>query len=199
MRECKSCHISIQDNVASCPFCGYDPKTDTISASFKPSAALSKVREKKLQAKETRIGPGVKMFASIGLAVIIFTVFYKHNFNPNEVMSKIKQDLSEVISGVKRPWDKIKTEVGIIIPLDVEENKETKEKTEVFNPSTPLIVQGVVWKGKILQAIINHKVFDIGDTIEGAKIIEISRKGVTVLYKERSYLLPSSVSKYVPD
>jgi hypothetical protein len=199
MRECKSCHILIQDNAASCPFCGYDPKTDAISPSFKPSAALSKAREKKLQAKGTRIGPGVKMFVSIGLVVIIFTVFYKYNFNPNDVISKIKQDWSEVMSEVKQPWDKVKTVAGDIIPLDVEENKKSREKTEDFNPSTLLIVEGVVWKGRMLQAIINHKVFNMGDTIEGAKIIKISKKGVTVLYKERSYLLPSSVSTYWHD
>ncbi|MBM3244118.1 MAG: hypothetical protein FJZ12_04735 [Candidatus Omnitrophica bacterium] len=45
-----------------------------------------------------------------------------------------------------------------------------------------LIVQGVIWDGSPRQAIINNKLVQVGDTIEGADIIEINKEGVTVLF-----------------
>jgi hypothetical protein len=58
-------------------------------------------------------------------------------------------------------------------------------------------VQGVIWGGIMPQAIINNKIVNIGDVIEGAEVIEISKKGVTLLYKKRKYTLPSPASNYM--
>ncbi len=41
-----------------------------------------------------------------------------------------------------------------------------------------LVVQGVIWGGKIPQAIINNKVLAVGDLIEGGKIISIEKSGI---------------------
>ncbi len=206
MKECKCCKASIKEEDAFCPFCGYDPKTDTVSASFRQNAVSSEEGKRKVQTKERRcshgIRPGVKMFAFIGLAVVIFAILYKHNFNLNGVMSEIKQVWDGVMSEVKQAWDKGRIKAGKIIPMEVEKKKESGKETgesETFNPSTPLIVQGVVWGGAMPQAIINNKVFNIGDVIEGAKVIEINKKGVILLYKDRTYLLSLFVSKYKDD
>lgn len=52
-----------------------------------------------------------------------------------------------------------------------------------------LTVQGLVWGGKITQAIINNTVVKQGDTISGAKVITITKEGVTVLFKGKQYKL----------
>ncbi|MFA5198612.1 MAG: hypothetical protein WC432_03600, partial [Candidatus Omnitrophota bacterium] len=43
-----------------------------------------------------------------------------------------------------------------------------------------LQLQGVVWGVKNPQAIINGKVVSVGDLIEGAEIVSIDKKGVTL-------------------
>ena len=115
-------------------------------------------------------------------------------------MSEVKQVWGGVMSKVKQAWDKGRIKADI--PTEVEKKKEPgkeTEESETFNPSTPLIVQGVVWGGIMPQAIINDRVINIGDVIEGAKVIDISKKGVILLYKDRKYLLPSYVSQYKND
>ena len=49
-------------------------------------------------------------------------------------------------------------------------------------PPTPptLQVQGLVWGGSRPQAIINEKVYSVDDTVEGARILSIDRRGITI-------------------
>ena len=52
-----------------------------------------------------------------------------------------------------------------------------------------LSVQGMVW-GKVQpQAIIDNRVMTVGDTIKDAKIVDISKEGVRVLYKGDIFLI----------
>lgn len=75
-----------------------------------------------------------------------------------------------------------------------EEIKKSSE-SEGENVTPPsLRVQGLVWGGKIHQAIIDNKVVKVGDVIEEAEIIEISKDGVTMLYKKRIFKLSSPAS-----
>lgn len=55
-----------------------------------------------------------------------------------------------------------------------------------------LQVQGMVWGGSFPQAIINNKVVRIGDTVEGAQIINITKDSVTVFFGNRQYNLSTS-------
>ena len=41
-------------------------------------------------------------------------------------------------------------------------------------------VEGIIWGGKMPQAIINDKVLAVGDTINGAQILSIDKKGITL-------------------
>jgi len=50
-------------------------------------------------------------------------------------------------------------------------------------PPPALRVRGVLWGGKDAQAIINDKVYRIGDMVAGVKILAIDRRGVTVEYR----------------
>ena len=54
-----------------------------------------------------------------------------------------------------------------------------------------LSVQGIVWGGAFPQAIINNKVVKVGDTIKDARVIDISKDGVTVFLGGRQYNLNS--------
>jgi hypothetical protein len=55
----------------------------------------------------------------------------------------------------------------------------------------PLKVQGIIWGGKFNQAIINNKVVKIGDTVEGARVINIDKHGITVFFEGEQYTLLS--------
>ncbi|MDD4909981.1 MAG: hypothetical protein PHR44_04790 [Candidatus Omnitrophica bacterium] len=52
-------------------------------------------------------------------------------------------------------------------------------------------LQGVIWEGRIPQAIIDNGVFTVGDKINEAEIKSIDREGLTLLYKGQVFLLPS--------
>ncbi len=52
-----------------------------------------------------------------------------------------------------------------------------------------LEVQGIIWGGSFPQAIINHKVVKVGDTLEGVRIIAINQQGVIVFFGSRQYSL----------
>lgn len=52
-------------------------------------------------------------------------------------------------------------------------------------------VQGIIWGAKVPQAIINNKVLTIGDLIDGAEILSIEKKGITVSFNGAVYSLNS--------
>lgn len=43
-----------------------------------------------------------------------------------------------------------------------------------------LKVQGIIWGGKMPQAIINGEVLSVGDVVNGAKILSIDKKGINL-------------------
>ena len=47
-------------------------------------------------------------------------------------------------------------------------------------PPPALRIQGLLWGGAEAQAIINDRVYKVGDLVQGTKILEINRSGVTV-------------------
>ena len=67
-----------------------------------------------------------------------------------------------------------------------EEPKEVpQENTVLAKPQFDLgklSVQGIIWGVKIPQAIINNRVLTIGDLIEGAEILSIEKKGITLSF-----------------
>jgi hypothetical protein len=52
-------------------------------------------------------------------------------------------------------------------------------------------VQGVIWGSQVPQAIINDQVLRVGDLIEGAQIMSIEKKGITVSFNGEAYDLIS--------
>lgn len=55
-------------------------------------------------------------------------------------------------------------------------------------------VQGLVWGQTTPQAIINNKVVSIGDTIDDAKVIDISKEGVRLLYQNDMILIKPQIA-----
>jgi hypothetical protein len=68
-----------------------------------------------------------------------------------------------------------------------EEDVSFQDKDEKIAPD--LVVQGLIWGSSLPQAIINNKVVKVGDVIQGADIIDISKEGVLVLFAGTEYKL----------
>lgn len=58
---------------------------------------------------------------------------------------------------------------------------------EIILPT--FIVTGIVWGKESPRAIIDHQVYKIGDMIKGAKILDISQKGIYMLYEGKEFLV----------
>ena len=63
------------------------------------------------------------------------------------------------------------------------------QKVSTSPPS--LQVQGIIWGADTPQAIINHKVVRIGDSLEGARVTAIDRRGVTLEFQGETIVVHS--------
>jgi len=64
-----------------------------------------------------------------------------------------------------------------------EVQQKQEKKIDLIQPGSDignLKVQGIIWGGRIPQAIINDQVFNVGDTIEGIEILNIDKNGITL-------------------
>ncbi|MCX5700817.1 MAG: hypothetical protein NTZ63_04685 [Candidatus Omnitrophica bacterium] len=72
--------------------------------------------------------------------------------------------------------------------------KDEKSVEQIDAPPLPqFTVQGLIWGGVLPQAIINNKVYKVGDTIEEARITDISREGIKVYFHRHEYTVPAPV------
>ena len=74
---------------------------------------------------------------------------------------------------------------------EAEPEKQIMPEVKLITPPPVLKIEGLVWGGRFPQAIINQKVVKIGDIIEGAQIVDINREGVTFIFNNSQYNLPS--------
>lgn len=72
-----------------------------------------------------------------------------------------------------------------------QENIVVQQTAPVVIPPPSLTVQGIIWGGDISQAIINQKVVKIGDTIEGAKVTDINKDGIKMIFNDQELYLSS--------
>ncbi|MFH1867882.1 MAG: general secretion pathway protein GspB [Candidatus Omnitrophota bacterium] len=56
-------------------------------------------------------------------------------------------------------------------------------------PLPDLKIQGLLWKSDMPQVIVNGQVLKLGDTIEGVKISDIKKEGITVEHGGRSVFI----------
>lgn len=71
--------------------------------------------------------------------------------------------------------------------VKIEKEEKASEITTPTALPPSLTIQGLVWGGSFPQAIINNKVFKVGDMIEGCRIIDINKGGVTIFFGGRQY------------
>lgn len=64
-------------------------------------------------------------------------------------------------------------------------SEPSREEEPVKPP--PLVLQGVLWGTARPQAIINRKIVSVGDTLEGAKILAVSKEGVTISFEGQTF------------
>ncbi len=71
---------------------------------------------------------------------------------------------------------------------------EEEQWSAAANPSMQqtLKVQGIIWGSDRPQALIDGALYDVGETINGAKIIAINRQGVTVKVRGTTLALTPS-------
>jgi len=69
--------------------------------------------------------------------------------------------------------------------------KSAKKKEHVVLPK----LQSILVKGKQRQAIINNKLYLIGQTVKGYRITEISKDAVLLSYQKSTYKLTLYTSK----
>ncbi|MCX5701829.1 MAG: hypothetical protein NTW64_02470 [Candidatus Omnitrophica bacterium] len=76
-----------------------------------------------------------------------------------------------------------------------EEPEITKEQAPALDKPLPALrVKGLIW-GAIPQAIIENKIYSIGDKIGNFTVLDISNNGVTISFGSERYTLPSPVDE----
>lgn len=51
----------------------------------------------------------------------------------------------------------------------------------------PIAIQGLIWGGASPRAIIDGQIYEIGDAIDGARIVAIDREGLTVTLRGATF------------
>lgn len=74
------------------------------------------------------------------------------------------------------------------------ETKIKKDEKDKFDPSS-LDVTGIVWGTDKPKAIINDEVLGVGALVEGAEILNISKEGILLKYKDEEYLIKRGKEK----
>lgn len=104
---------------------------------------------------------------------------------PGEVQKIALPSVEYKSDGLRDPFEGVfKTE-----PTATPGPVEAAAKPQV--PPPALTIQGIIWGGKIPQAIINDKVVKVGDTIAEAKITDIGKDGIEVIFKDYTFKLES--------
>lgn len=62
------------------------------------------------------------------------------------------------------------------------------EPEEQFDPAK-YQVTGLVWGQAAPKAIINDTIYSIGDTVEGAKVVNIDKNGILMEFNSKEYLM----------
>ena len=135
----------------------------------------------------------------ITTAVFILSLFIANVFAIEEIFKALGLEKTAQPEVIVRPNVEYKAE-GLRDPFQGPIRKETGEEPGKITETPPpsLTVQGIIWGGRFPQAIINNKVVKVGDTIEGVRITDINKDGITIFYEDRQYNLSSPAAGAVP-
>ena len=112
----------------------------------------------------------------IGMILLISSMFAEAPILARERVGYTRTGLRDPFLS---PFDKEKEEKRL--KLDEERPRYTKMPT--------LKIEGMVWNSPRPQAIINGEIFNIGESIKGATIIEINREGVVFVFEGEKVIL----------
>lgn len=139
------------------------------------------------------------------IIIFISGVFIARGFATRAEFEKIKEleeqekAVPEVIERPTLHYEAGDLRDPFVAPVIKKEEGVTQTPEEVVKKEPPpLNVQGIIWGGRLNQAIINNKVVKAGDTIEGAKILNISKDGVIILFEGMQYNLSSPAAGAIP-
>ena len=134
-----------------------------------------------------------KIIVFFFVAIFIGKLFMNNLF-AEEASTQATEDKAKDF--IARTNIEYKEEEGLRDPFQPPEELEVKkeqippEPVQV-EPLPSLTIQGIVWGSSLPQAIINNKVVKVGDTIEGVRITDINKNGVTVFWANQEYNLSS--------
>ena len=74
------------------------------------------------------------------------------------------------------------------------ESSATPEQPEIVAPPPVLDIQGVFWGGSFPQAIINNTIVREGDSVQNAKILNITQGNIKLLYANREFSVATPAS-----
>ena len=87
MKTCRYCEEVIDDQDEICGNCGYNPKTDTLTASF-----VKKVKKTDFVKNQNKVGSGVRTFMFWGIIVVVFSLGIKYQGKIGDIFWDVKSN-----------------------------------------------------------------------------------------------------------
>ncbi len=186
MKECRYCKKPIKEEDAICVFCGFDHTTGMISSNtaMTESQKKAQIKVQKAAIKSPGIDPRVKKFAFIGLAIVIFSIFYKYNFDINNIMSEAKHLFTKLTMGKSaKGKNKTSEKIELINIKSFEATKKTKRYKDV-------VVEGVFFdpNGKSF-VTVNGNVLSQGESAGNITVKEINKNSVELIVDGKSRII----------
>ncbi len=181
MKQCRYCEQNINDQDMICPFCGYDFNTGTMSQSFDKLKAKARMEEKKVTDKTGAVRPSVKKFAFFGIGIVVLSVFYKHNFNINSVISPIFNKIVRINLAKPKVVNSHNKKANKVEKLELM-NAMFFEGIKKAYRGDALVIEGIIFdpEGKS-RVIIDGNVLSEGESIKGITIKKINKDSVEVV------------------
>jgi len=188
MKECRFCKRPLKEEDAICAFCGYNPKTDAIDPSFKPQiSSVEKrsgwIKEKKLISAVFGVDPRIKKFAFVGIVIILFSIFYKYNFDIGLVGQEASNFLKEIKVGKFVIWQpKKKESKGIDKTELIDVRSYEAPQTISRDKNKNLMLEGIFFDHRGRSFVtINGKIIAEGESIGNLTVKNINNDSVEVI------------------
>jgi len=173
MKICRFCEGPIDDQAKICGNCGYNPKTDTLTASF-----VKKEKKAGAGKKQKIISPGVKTFVFWGVMIIVFSLGIKYQGKFGDILWEAKNTiLGNKISKSAPALVKI-NQKKVARLIDVRSYKIPADKASSKNRK----IEGIFYdpQGKSY-VVINGRLVSEKESFENMVIKKINSNSVEVL------------------
>ncbi len=132
------------------------------------------------------------------ISLMIFLLMGSYSLRADEMLGK-DQELMNELNNIKNPFeDGLPKPVAAISikPIDHPQAPTSKPKPKPRPKPVPLPVglpdlrlQGVMVGEDMHEAIINNQIVPLQGTIEGARVVSVSNRGVELFYKGKKFFL----------